>query len=413
MLGLFNRRKKFREGPLLTASTGAQDDWFGLSVALSADGNTAIAGAGLDDVGANVDQGSATIFVRSGTSWTQQQTVTQTGGAAGDYFGFGVALSSDGNTAIIGALSDDVGANANQGSATIFTRSGGVWTQQQTITKTGGAAGDLFGRSVALSADGNTAIVGAANSDVGANVDQGTATIFTRSGSVWTQQQTITQSTGAGTDSFGYAVALSSSGDTAIVGAYFDDVGANADQGSATIFTRSGSVWTEQQTITQTGGAAGDAFGFSVALSADGNTAIIGASRDDVGANTNQGSATIFTRSGSTWTQQQTITKTSGALNDTFGAAVAMSADGNTAIIGTNYADVGANADQGTATIFTRSGSIWTEQQTITQTGGAAGDAFGVSVALSSSGNIAIVGANYDDVGANTNQGSATIFYRR
>jgi len=188
----------------------------------------------------------------------QQQTITQTSGAAGDVFGSSVALSSDGNTAIVGAYGDNVGSNADQGSATVFTRSGGVWTQQQTITQTDGAGSDYFGISVALSSDGNTAIVGAYGDDVGSIVNQGSATVFTRSGGVWTQQQTITQTGGAANDLFGVSVALSSDGNTAIVGAYLDDNGVVSDQGSATIYTRSGTTWTQQQTITQTGGAAGD-----------------------------------------------------------------------------------------------------------------------------------------------------------
>ncbi|MSO46784.1 MAG: hypothetical protein EXQ67_01685, partial [Thermoleophilia bacterium] len=180
-----------------------------------------------------------------------------------------------------------------------------VMGQQQNITQTGGAASDDFGVSVALSSDGNTAIVGAYLDDVSGVADQGSATIFTRSGSTWTQQQNITQTDGATSDSFGVSVALSADGNTTIVGARADDVSGAADQGSATIFTRSGSTWTQQQNITQTGGAAGDSFGVSVALSADGTTTIVGAWADDVSGVADQGSATIFTRSGSTWTQQQ------------------------------------------------------------------------------------------------------------
>jgi len=382
----------------ITQTGGAASDSFGWSVALSSDGNTAIVGA----AGDNADQGSATIYTRSGTTWSQQQTITQTGGAAGDRFGRSVALSSDGNTAIVGAYGDDVGGSANQGSASIFTRSGTTWTQQQTITQTDGAASDLFGSSVALSSDGNTAIVGAYFDNDGSIAYQGSASIFTRSGTTWTQQQTITQTGGAANDQFGGSVALSSDGNTAIVGAPYDDAGSGLGQGSATIFTRTSGTWTQQQTITQTGGAANDWFGVSVALSSDGNTAIVGA----YGDNSAQGSATIYTRSGTTWSQQQTITQSDGAATDFFGGSVALSSDGNTAIVGA-YGD---NSDQGSATIYTRSGTTWSQQQTITQTVGAATDWFGGSVALSSDGNTAIVGANGDDVGSIADQGSATIF---
>ena len=177
---------------------------------------------------------------------------------------------------------DTVSGSAQQGSATIFTRSGGTWTEQQTITQSDGATGDRFGSSVALSSDGSTAIVGAPNDDLGSASDAGTATIFTRSGGTWTEQQKMWGYLPAASDQFGFWVALSSDATTAIVGAIYDDVSGVANQGSATIFTRSGGTWTEQQTITQTDGEASDFFGYSVALSSDGNTAIVGAPQDDV-----------------------------------------------------------------------------------------------------------------------------------
>ena len=122
----------------------------------------------------------------------EQGTITDTGGGVGDYFGGSVALSADGNTAIVGASGD----NVNQGYATIFIRSGGVWTQQQRITQRDGESYDYFGRSVALSADGNTAIVGASEDNVGSDTNEGSATIFTRSGTTWTHQQTIFRTLG-------------------------------------------------------------------------------------------------------------------------------------------------------------------------------------------------------------------------
>ena len=380
------------------ATGGAANDLFGSSVALS--GDTAIIGAYADDVGANVNQGSAYVFTRSGTTWTQQARLIATDGTTGDFFGWSVALSGD--TAIIGANQDDVGANVNQGSAYIFTRSGTNWTQQAQLTATGGAVDDNFGVSVALS--GDTAIVGAYVDDVGANNNQGSAYVFTRSGTAWTQQAQLTATGGAASDFFGISVALS--GDTAIIGAYQDDVGANADQGSASVFVRSpgGTTWTQQAQLTAAGGAVDDYFGFSVALSGD--TAIVGARLDDVGANANQGSASVFTRSGTTWTQQAQLTAAGGAASDFFGFSVALS--GDTAIVGAYGNDVGANPDQGSASVFTRSGTTWTQQAKLTATGGAAFEEFGSSVAIS--GDAAIVGTYLDDVGASSNQGSAWFF---
>ena len=189
-----------------------------------------LSGRNLDDVGANADQGSAYIFARVNGSWNQQAQLTATVGAANDRFGGSVAVNGD--TVIVGAPQNDVGANADQGSAYVFTRSGTTWTQQQQLNSTGGAANDNFGGSVGIS--GDTVIVGAYLNTVGANTNQGSAYIFIRNNTTWTQQQRLTAADGAANDNFGYSVAISNN--TAIVGAALDDVGANADQGSAYIF---------------------------------------------------------------------------------------------------------------------------------------------------------------------------------
>jgi len=328
----------------------------------------------------------------------QQAQLTAGDGGGGDNFGWSVAVSGD--TAVVGAYFDDVGANDRQGSAYVFTRSGTTWSQQQKLAAADGAANDEFGWSVAIA--GNTVVVGALESDVGANFSQGAAYVFVRSGTAWSQQQKLTAADGAASDLFGWSVALS--GDTAVVSAEYDTVGANAYQGSAYVFVRSGTTWSQQQKLTAADGAANDYFGCSVALS--GGTAVVGAHNDDVGANTDQGSAYVFTRSGTTWNQQAHLTAADGAANDWFGNSVAIS--GETAVVGAPKDVVGANTDQGSAYVFARSGTTWSQQQKLTAGDGAAWSSFGHSVAIS--GDTALVGAFYDDVGANTDQGSAYVF---
>ncbi|MGH9840106.1 MAG: hypothetical protein ACREEM_15085 [Blastocatellia bacterium] len=391
----------------LTAADGAAGDQFGLSVALS--GDTAVIGAPRDDV-AGADQGSAYVFVRSGAVWTLQQKLTASDGAAGDRFGVSVALSGD--TVVLGANTDDNDANVNQGSAYVFTRSftngGALWTQQQKLIANDGAADDDFGFSVALS--GDAVVVGAPSNDTGTNVDRGSAYVFTRNGAAWTQQQKLIANDGVTGDVFGLSVALS--GETVVVGASNDDNGANADQGSAYVFTRSGAAWTQQQKLTANDGAAIDVFGFSVSLSGD--TLVVGAEGDGIGANAFQGSAYVFTRSftngGAVWTQQQKLTANDGAGNDFFGRSVAVS--GDIVAVGALNDDIGANVFQGSAYVFTRSftngGAVWTQQQKLIANDGAANDFFGLSVALS--GDTVVVGALADDIGANANQGSAYVF---
>lgn len=404
MLSIFNRRKKFRQSQILVQTGGLRNDVFGYSVAISGDGNTLIVGAPNGDVGANANQGSATVFIRTGSSWSEQQTLTSSSGAANDFFGYAVALSNDGNTAAIGASQ---GGNLDQGSVTVFTRIGSTWSEQQTLTQSDGAGGDRFGGAVALSSDGNTILIGASYDTVGSNSAQGSATVFTRTAGVWTQQQTLTLSSGgSASDRFGISVALSSDGNTALIGAHV--------KSRAVVFTRTAGVWSQQQSLSMTGGeASSDFFGVSVALSSDGNIALIGASLDNIGANADQGSAVIFTRTAGVWTQQQMLTKSDGTANDSFGNSVALSANGNIALVAASYDAVGANTNQGSVTIFIKINGVWTERQIIISNNGTGGDSFGNAISLSSAGNIAIIGVDFADISGNTNQGSALVFYRR
>jgi len=382
----------------LTATDGAANDSFGWRVALS--GDSALVGVPGADVGNSIDQGTAYVFMRSGGAWSLQTKLTAADGAAGDEFGHDVAL--DGDIALVGAAGDDVGSSIDQGSAYVFVRSGSTWSQQTKLTADDGAANDWFAQAVAL--DGDSAVVGAYGDDVGSNIDQGSAYIFARSGSAWSEQQKLTAVDGAANDDFGHDVALD--GDSALVAAPADDFGGNLEQGSAYMFVRSGSAWGQQAKLTAADGAADDWFGWA-AVALDGDTALVGACGDDIGSNRDQGSASVFLRSGGTWSEQQKLTATDGAANDEFGHAVALS--GDRALVGAPRDVVGSSVDQGSAYIFARSGNTWSEPQKLTAADGAANDFFGEG-AVALDGGSALVGAPGDDVGSAIDQGSASVF---
>jgi len=383
----------------IQASDKQAGDKFGYSVSISGDGNTAIAGAYNEDTGAT-DAGSAYIFTRSGTTWTQQAKIQASDKQAYDQFGWSVSISSNGNTAIVGAYTEDTGGSS-AGAAYIFTRSGTTWTQQAKIQASDKATNDLFGYSVSISGDGNTAIAGALFEEYG-----GSAYIFTRSGTTWTQQAKIQASDRQASDFFGSSVSMSSNGNTAIVGAMFEDTGGSS-AGAAYIFTRSGTTWTQQVKIQASDKQASDNFGVSVAISDDGNTAIVGAYTEDTGG-TNAGAAYIFTRSGTTWTQQAKIQASDKQASDFFGHSVAISSNGNTALVGA-YNDHTGSDRTGSAYIFTRSGTTWTQQARIQASDKQASDNFGWSVAISDDGNTTIAGAYNEDTGG-TDTGAAYIF---
>jgi hypothetical protein len=380
--GDYTRRSK------LNASDLASGDFFGYSVALSSDGNTALIGAYFESTSPYTRNGAAYVFTRSGSTWTEQQKLTASDSATDTRLGRAVSLSADGNTAIIGAYTQSTSPFSGNGAAYVFTRSGSTWTQQQKLLASDLASSDYFGQSVALSSDGNTALIGAYFESTSPYTRNGAAYVFTRSGSTWTQQQKLLASDGASSDNFGYSVALSGDGNTALIGAYLEDTSPYTDNGAAYVFTRSGSTWTQQQKLLASDLASGDYFGQSVALSGDGNTALIGAYRVDTSPYTDNGAAYVFTRSGSTWTQQQKLLASDGASNDNFGYSVALSGDGNTALIGAPFDDRTVPYT-GAVFVFTRSSSTWTQIQKLIDVDA---DDLGWAVTISSNGNIVLVG---------------------
>jgi hypothetical protein len=382
------------------ASDGAAGDYLGSSVAIS--GDIAIVGVPIASVGAHVHQGSAYIFVRSGTTWNQQARLTASDGAAGDYLGSSVAISGD--TAIVGASYAKMKANTDQGAAYVFVMPSGGWVDASETAKlsaSDGTANDFFGNSVAIS--GDTAIVGVSD----ANLQQGSAYVFAKPGSGWasaTQTAKLTASDGAESNFFGSSVAIS--GDTAIVGAMYASVGSlNTNQGAAYVFVKPAGGWataTETAKLIASDGIASDAFGYSVAISDD--TAVVGA----VGANTNQGTAYVFVRPGGGWANSNETAKLSAsdrAAKAFFGNSVAIS--GDTVIVGA----YNAQNTQGSAYVFVRPGRLWPdihETVKLNASDGAIGDYFGTSVAIS--GGTAIVGAPYASVGGNVDQGSVYLY---
>ncbi len=380
-----------QQGEKLTGSGESGEGELGFSVALSSDGNTALVGGYQDNEG----HGAAWVFTRSGTTWTQQGSkLTGSGESGAGEFGSSVALSSNGNTALIGGIGD----NSEHGAAWVFTRSGTTWTQQGSkLTGSGESGAGEFGSSVALASEGNTALIGGSQD----NGEIGAAWVFTRSGSTWTQQGSkLTGSGESEAGEFGTSVALSSEGNTALIAGPSD----NASVGAAWVFTRSGSTWTQQGSKLTGSGESGEGeFGTSAALSSDGNTALIGGSSD----NSHVGAAWVFTRSGSTWSQQGSKLTGSGESGSArFGSSVALASEGNTALIGGPR----DNSSKGAAWVFTRSGSAWTQQGSkLTGSGESGNGRFGSSVALSSDANTALIGGPHD----NGNEGAAWAFVAR
>ncbi|KPA12837.1 Dystroglycan-type cadherin-like domain protein, partial [Candidatus Magnetomorum sp. HK-1] len=373
----------------ITANDGASDDNFGYAVSIS--GNYAICGAVYND-GLASNTGAAYIFTRSETGFSQTAKLTANDGVENDYFGRSVSIS--GNYAIIGTYGDDDKGDAS-GSAYIFKKQGSEWLQSAKLTASDGAASDSFGLAVAMS--GDYAIVGAYLDDA-SYTDQGSAYIYKRNNTGWHQEYKIQASDRAASDRFGYAVSIA--GDYVIVGAYYDDDNGTSS-GSAYIFKRDGSTWSQEAKLKPGDGAASDYFGYAVSISGD--YAIIGAyNNDDLGSNS--GSAYIFKRNGTAWNETTKLTAYDGFKSDSFGHKVSIK--GDYAIVGA-YTDDDKGSSSGASYIYKRNEENWNLMVKLTNSDGIITDYFGASVDIDD--NYAIISA-YNDDDNGSNSGSAYIY---
>ncbi|WP_437647618.1 cadherin-like beta sandwich domain-containing protein [Sorangium sp. So ce362] len=435
---------------LKASNTDAQDQ-FGFAVAL--DGNTlAVSALGEASAATGVDgdqtdnsktSGAVYVFVRDGGSWVQQAYLKPTTADVNDNFGYSLSLSGD--TLAVSAQGEDSNARGvdgnqannsspNAGAVYIFRRSETTWSQEAYIKASNTDAQDQFGYAVTL--EGDTLVVGAPTEDsnaIGVNGGQtnngvsqaGAAYVFTRSGTTWTQQAYLKASnTGAG-DMFGASVALS--GDTLAVGAAGEASAATGVNGAQTdnaasgsgavyVFVRSGATWTQQAYLKASNTGAGDAFGASVAISAhslavgatgeaSAATGVNGAQADDSAPGS--GAVYVFTRSGTSWSQQAYLKASNTESGDAFGSAVSIDndflvagapgEDSSSTEWGWLESDNGAPGS-GAAYLFERSGGAWAQDAYIKAANTGASDAFGARLDLH--GTTLVVAATGEDSSA-------------
>ena len=373
----------------LTAPDAAWGDAFGISVSLS--GDTAVVGAGLDDSAT----GSAHVFVRSGSGWTEQCVLTASDATVGDRFGYAVAVC--GETVVVGAE-----VNGGSGAVYVFVRTGATWTEQAKLTASDAAAGDWFGHSVAL--DGDTLAVGAPYDDLGqGGLDRGSVYVFTRAGTAWGEQAKLTATPDAAdADFFGGAVTISA--DTILAGANQAAAPSVPHSGAAYVFCRGGTTWNQQAKLTASDPETYAEFGSSVAVS--GETALIGCVFDDHSGLVAPGSAYVFVRDGSTWSEQAKLTAAAEADYDYFGSSVSLV--GDHAVIGARLHDGVGIDDAGSASVFVRNATTWAEETSLVAADAAPSDNFGCSLAID--GDAVLIGAYGGDAGPIDYAGSAYAF---
>jgi hypothetical protein len=388
----FSQRQKITSTP---RGVGAQH---GNAVAIN--GNTMVVGARFDSTTAS-QAGAAYVYRLNGSTWTQEAVLLAPDGAVADKFGYSVAISED--TVVVGAYQDDT-AFSNGGSAYVFIRNGTSWQFQQKLTPSDGTADDEFGNAVAIT--GEFIAVGSHFADIPGTSSAGSVYLYRRTGTVWAQTQKLASTAGPfGVFGNYFGESLAMSGGKIAIGATGDNTPETA-AGAVYVFAEiSGGTYALQQKLTISNGTNGDIFGCSVAM--EGNT-LVGGAREDtpIAGQPAYGAAYVYEFNGSTWVSQGKLVASDGASFDRFGWSVAVS--NGIIAVGAREDDTTAGPDAGSAYIFTRIGSTWTEQQKLAPSDTFNGDRFGSGIALSF-GNL-VVGAAEKTLTSPNGQGAAYFF---
>jgi hypothetical protein len=380
----------------LTPKDGDAGDEFGGSVAI--DGKTAVFGADRDEDPNGKYAGSAYVFSGDDGEWRQQSKLTPNDGDSGDYFGWSVAFA--GETAVIGAPYDHNPNGEEAGSAYVFSRSDGEWRQDAKLTPEDGDSGDSFGWSVAV--DSGTVIIGAPGDEEPNGEIAGSAYVFSTNDGAWRQHSKLAPDDGDSRDTFGKSVAVA--GEMAVIGASYDVNPNGPVAGSVYVFSGSDGEWRQQAKLTPDDGDSSDRFGRSVAI--DGETAVIGADRDEDPNGPVAGSAYVFFRGDSEWNQKAKLTPDDGDSGDHFGQSVAI--NGERVVIGASYDKDPNGEEAGSAYAFSESDGEWRLQSKLTASDGDTEDFFGTSVAVTSK--TTVVGARYEEDPNGEQAGSVYVF---
>jgi len=356
---------------------------FGVSVALTGDGKTLLVGNDWLDSGA----GKASVYQKVGSTWTKVQDLYNSDSQEYDEFGYRVALSSDGNTALVSSYAHD----DNSGAVYVYQKVDGAFVETQAITMPSlgsNESGEYFGWSIAISPNGSTAVIGTYDVDKDLGDFQGSVWVYNRVGQTYAMVQELAVPQLEGSFQFGFGVAASN---TAImVGA----PGANYQQGEAYVFTGGGSSWALAATLSPSGGDG--YFGRNVALSSDGSTAVV---------NSYNGSASssvyVFSQAAGWGLQSKLAAPSSTQGQASFGYNIAVSGDGNTVLAAV---DPRLTTDE-KVFMFTRAGTIWNRGEDLVPPASGSGRGIGDWLALSSDGSTAAVGSTYRGEG-----GSVLIF---
>ena len=351
----------------LDAATG---DDFGGAVAI--DGDVIVIGAPEDD-DAGSSSGAAYVFRFDGTDWAQEQKLSAFDADNGDDYGISVAVSGD--TIIVGANRDDLPGMSRAGSAYVYRFVAGSWQHEAHLTAQDAAADDRFGSSVAI--DGDTLVVGATHDDDGLS-NAGAGYVFTRSGTVWTQQDKLTADMPTGTNPH-VGRSASIDGDVVVLGAWQAAPAGQFTVGAAYVFRRDGDTWPQEQKLTASDAADFSQYGQAVSISDP--VIAVGAPREHAEGPSDSGAAYFYRWNGVSWDEEDKVKATGAQANDRFGWSISLA--GESAVIGTDTSSTKAY-------LFAFVASEWSEQAMLTSTDADVSSEYAYSVGLA--GDTAVIG---------------------
>ena len=435
-----------------SASMSLSADGLTLVVGAPLEDSASTTVGGVEDNNARSNSGAAYVFVKTTTGWEQQAYIKARNSGQDDNFGQSVSISADGNTLVVGALNEDSNAQgttptdideqnngaSNSGAVYVFTRTGDQWSQQAYLKSSNSQQGDQFGRSVAISANGSRLAIGAFREDSNTTgvseksatdngtSDSGAVYVFDLIEGSWLENAYIKASNTQSDELFGADVSISDDGNTIAVGTRFEDSNASvingddssnsaSNSGAVYVFALNEELWVQQAYIKASNSQQGDGFGSSIDLSANGNTLVVGARLED-SSSTNEsdnsrgdsGAAYVFVRNGITWNQKAYLKASTIQGNDQFGRSVSISGNGNMIAVGANGEDssgafiseVESNnslENAGAVYVFELEADTWVQTSFMKASNPGIGDNFGLALSLNNDGSTLAVGTSFDD----------------
>ena len=401
---------------IITAPDKAVSDQLAVGVSLSGDGTRIVIGAHLADSNGISNAGKAYIFLKTGLTWTQEAILTSSNQSIDAGFGLSVSMDYNGDRVVIGEYSSDIDSYTSAGRAYVFLRTGTSWAQEaalnaQDYASVNNTSPQFFGFSVAINYSGNYIVVGAYYYNQG----EGKAYVFDRAGTTWSQQANLYSNDYAenADNRFGQVVQISELGDRVVISAFYGLSGGITNAGKVYIYSRNSNIWTQEAILSASDKVTNDQFGIGITTNAACDRIAIGARLKDTLTTLEHGVVYIFTRSGTTWTEESVIHASDEDTNLNFGVSLSMNGVGDALVIGSKGPMAGVEAESGQVYYFSLENSVWVQKAIVRGSDTLTGDAFSWgnrSIHLSADGLTLAVGAYLATSGGLSQAGKAYIY---